>query len=350
MRSSVTPGSANRTRCSDDPADFTLVKIHTAKCSICDKRNTTDEMRRCKGCTWQICRPCQLERQQNGRSLAHGNLLTGTPGGSTVRRQKLFPLSSLTRVKDADVEAALAKIKAEERNDLKTNNAAANQTDEVITPPSSGERKNPGRKTKVYTSYAELEEDLEEEEAEVRIAQSPVSIKLGKRKFPETSPVVHKLFEAKRARMEQPAHMQAATPLLKPKPSGQDNLPTGYNAFAGFDQGRDIGQSKHSKIMETMFGNQKLGQSVLAPNLYNYTPAPESPPTKFSSSPPKFPSSPPKFSSSPSLFARNGGQVPRKSGEEFMESVRPQVRKNLNERFGWQLEDPGAVSISCASA
>ena len=132
------------------------------------------------------------------------------------------------------------------------------------------------------------------------------------------------------------------SPFLKPKPSGQDNLPNGYNAFAGFDQGRNVDQSKHDKIMESMFGGHKMSQSVLGPNLYNYTPAPESPPVKF-------PSPPAKFPTPPSFFGRNGVQMPRKSGEEFMESVRPQVRRNLNERFGWQLEDSAMVSTSCAS-
>ncbi|KAF1965799.1 hypothetical protein BU23DRAFT_574555 [Bimuria novae-zelandiae CBS 107.79] len=64
--------SPTHAQCSAEPAAFTFVTIHTAKCSVCDKRNTTDAMRRCKACTWQICRPCQVEREQKGTSLAHG--------------------------------------------------------------------------------------------------------------------------------------------------------------------------------------------------------------------------------------------------------------------------------------
>ncbi|KAH7119797.1 hypothetical protein B0J11DRAFT_534649 [Dendryphion nanum] len=49
---------------------FNIIQIHTAKCSKCDKRNK-EKMRRCPGCTFQICQPCF--HAQNGQPLHHGN-------------------------------------------------------------------------------------------------------------------------------------------------------------------------------------------------------------------------------------------------------------------------------------
>ncbi|KAF2271558.1 uncharacterized protein EI97DRAFT_446520 [Westerdykella ornata] len=57
--------------CTSDPALYTTVNIHTAKCAICDLRNMAT-MRRCPGCTYQVCTPCFDAR--NGAPLVHGNL------------------------------------------------------------------------------------------------------------------------------------------------------------------------------------------------------------------------------------------------------------------------------------
>lgn len=87
-----TPSTSQLNTCSSSPNAFTVVKVHTAKCSECDKRNM-DVMRRCPGCTFQVCKPCQEKREKGGRSLAHGNMLSptvatpATGGGSVVRRK-----------------------------------------------------------------------------------------------------------------------------------------------------------------------------------------------------------------------------------------------------------------------
>ncbi|KAF2124030.1 hypothetical protein P153DRAFT_435636 [Dothidotthia symphoricarpi CBS 119687] len=92
-----TPGGATTpggtiTACSLNASDFATVKVHTAKCSECDKRNM-DTMRRCPGCTFQVCKPCYDRRQREGRNLAHGNMqgpatpMTGG-GASIVKRRK----------------------------------------------------------------------------------------------------------------------------------------------------------------------------------------------------------------------------------------------------------------------
>ncbi|KAJ4317919.1 hypothetical protein N0V94_004682 [Neodidymelliopsis sp. IMI 364377] len=89
-----TPGTSPLTTCSASSEAFTIVKVHTAKCSECDKRNK-DVMCRCPGCTFQVCRPCQEKREKAGRSLAHGNMLSpyaatpGTGSGSVVRRKPI---------------------------------------------------------------------------------------------------------------------------------------------------------------------------------------------------------------------------------------------------------------------
>jgi hypothetical protein len=81
------------TACSASADAFTAVKVHTAKCSECDKRNM-DTMQRCPGCTFQLCKPCCDRRLKAGRALTHGNMLTpaaATPGAqsASVQRRRL---------------------------------------------------------------------------------------------------------------------------------------------------------------------------------------------------------------------------------------------------------------------
>jgi len=67
------------TKCTSEASDFDVISIHTAKCAVCDKRNASDQMRRCRGCCWQICQPCQQKREEKGTPpLQHGFRL-GTP-------------------------------------------------------------------------------------------------------------------------------------------------------------------------------------------------------------------------------------------------------------------------------
>jgi hypothetical protein len=71
------------------------VKVHTAKCTDCDNRNT-GIMHRCPGCTFQICTGCKdsrlaLDPENPGKkkTLAHGSMLTpgGIGTGESVRRR-----------------------------------------------------------------------------------------------------------------------------------------------------------------------------------------------------------------------------------------------------------------------
>lgn len=58
-----------------------MVKVHTAKCTECDKRNMAT-MLRCPGCTFQICQPCREKREKESRNLEHGSMLS--PGGLSL--------------------------------------------------------------------------------------------------------------------------------------------------------------------------------------------------------------------------------------------------------------------------
>ncbi|ORY03738.1 hypothetical protein BCR34DRAFT_68010 [Clohesyomyces aquaticus] len=92
LLSSPTTNIQNVLDCSADSKRFSIVQIHTAKCAICDARNMA-VMRRCPGCTYQVCQPCFSNR--NSTTLLHGNLATMSSGGSSlpstpVRRSLLF--------------------------------------------------------------------------------------------------------------------------------------------------------------------------------------------------------------------------------------------------------------------
>lgn len=104
------------TNCSSDVADFKRVEIHTAKCSVCDARNDTDQMRRCKGCGWQICKPCQDKREAAGRSLTHGNAPTPSFGTPLVRRKLFNPIQlDGNKEKDEAAQEAPPPTSAEKR-------------------------------------------------------------------------------------------------------------------------------------------------------------------------------------------------------------------------------------------
>ncbi|PVI05646.1 hypothetical protein DM02DRAFT_650659 [Periconia macrospinosa] len=76
----VTPKKASG--CPEDVDKYKKISVHTAKCSVCDKRNGTDQMLRCPTCSWEICLPCQQEREKKGGMLiiGHGKVgITQTP-------------------------------------------------------------------------------------------------------------------------------------------------------------------------------------------------------------------------------------------------------------------------------
>ncbi|CAO2647648.1 Nn.00g085700.m01.CDS01 [Neocucurbitaria sp. VM-36] len=79
--------------CTFDNSLFGIVTVHTAKCTECDKRNR-DTMRRCPGCTFQVCKPCFERREQEGRELMHGNLMNGGATPTTPRTIRKRPLAS----------------------------------------------------------------------------------------------------------------------------------------------------------------------------------------------------------------------------------------------------------------
>jgi hypothetical protein len=336
---SVTPSSsaATRAQCSDDPADFSLVKIHTAKCSICDKRNATDEMRRCKGCTWQICRPCQISREEKGRSLAHGNLMTATPSAATARRRILHPIGSLAERKDSEAEAALAKVKEEEAKEAlatkKKGTSKSNVTaQEVITPPSSSERTKHQRKAKKNKSLAEIDMDYDDANddefgVQARDKLSPFGVAGSKRCLSfkdanETSP-------NKRARVERPDRMKAPTPLPAEwdmSPQEKTNLQN--KTYVNLDDVSGIRPSQHPATMKDKFGidivpGPAQGQSLQYPSM----------PTPYD-----------RTMQIPMTISRNG--KPRKSGDQLVQEIQEKVRIKLHHRFGWPLEVPAIVSSS----
>ncbi|KAF9729661.1 hypothetical protein PMIN06_011340 [Paraphaeosphaeria minitans] len=325
---SATPGGSSistRAQCSDNLDDFSIVKIHTAKCSICDKRNTTDQMRRCKGCTWQICRPCQIQREENGRSLTHGNSMTATPSASTARRRILHPVGALAETKDPQAEAALAKVKQEMAEEAPLKKKIGKSTvgaQEVITPPSSNERTKLGRKAKKNKVLAEVKTESDDEEVLVRDQLSPFGGAGSKRRlnFKDASSA-NEGFPNKRARMER---MKAPTPLpaewdmtLQEKANLQKKTYTNLADVNG------IRPSHHPTVMKDKFsvdvvsgpgnqGTQAWGQ----PGLYSSATIPHDRQVLI-----------------PKTISRNG--KPRKSGDELVAEIQDKVRIKLHERHGW---------------
>jgi hypothetical protein len=97
-----TPRSRPIRSCVDNVEQMTEVKVHTAKCTDCDNRNTGD-MWRCPGCTFQICKKCKDTRltpdpddPSKKKTLAHGSMLTpgGIGTGESVRRRLVDPTQS----------------------------------------------------------------------------------------------------------------------------------------------------------------------------------------------------------------------------------------------------------------
>ncbi|RYN46645.1 hypothetical protein AA0114_g8235 [Alternaria tenuissima] len=97
-RAPRTPGGSSLTLCTVDESKYSKVTVHTAKCTECDKRNM-DTMRRCPGCTFQVCQPCYEKRLKQDKGLLHGNMATpgaaggglSTSGGSRAMRKKPLP-------------------------------------------------------------------------------------------------------------------------------------------------------------------------------------------------------------------------------------------------------------------
>ena len=266
--------------------------------------------------------------------LEHGNNMTPTKAAARAVRQPVLPMmNSPAKNEDAQGKAALTNLK---EKDVREDNikAGASQGGEVITPPSSGERKNPTRKTKVYTNYADFEEDLggelvDGEEFEAYDAQSPIDPRGNKRKHnaKTSSSGGTKPSPSKRLRMEHHA----------PKPQRPESEMTEQEkevvmnmTYTNLDDVAGFRPSQHGEIMKKMFGGFEKGRAMLRPNLHSYVPDPESLPAR--------------ITLPPIVDSRNG--VPRKMGDKLMEEVQDTVRRNLVERYGWQFKMPAIVSSS----
>ncbi|KAF1850189.1 uncharacterized protein K460DRAFT_270887 [Cucurbitaria berberidis CBS 394.84] len=121
-RTPRTPGGTV-TSCTSDNSLFALVTVHTAKCTECDQRNK-DTMRRCPGCTFQVCKPCYERREKQGRGLLHGNLMSGGGGTPTTQRtvrKKPVATTPGGRSVKAEVEAKKEEVatKAEAEGEVK---------------------------------------------------------------------------------------------------------------------------------------------------------------------------------------------------------------------------------------
>ncbi|KAH7556690.1 hypothetical protein BM1_06124 [Bipolaris maydis] len=102
LQTPQTPASTAPTACNIDESLYTRVAVHTAKCTECDKRNM-DTMRRCPGCTFQVCQPCYEKRQREGKGLVHGNMPSpdetgvATPSGTGARASRKKPVGSAAK-------------------------------------------------------------------------------------------------------------------------------------------------------------------------------------------------------------------------------------------------------------
>ncbi|KAH9876651.1 hypothetical protein J1614_003783 [Plenodomus biglobosus] len=92
-RTPRTPASGTGQVCTTDATLFRCVSIHTAKCTECDKRNKAI-MRRCPGCTFQVCTPCFEKREKEGRGLRHGIAMSGSASPATERMVRTRPFGS----------------------------------------------------------------------------------------------------------------------------------------------------------------------------------------------------------------------------------------------------------------
>ncbi|KAF2734391.1 hypothetical protein EJ04DRAFT_564258 [Polyplosphaeria fusca] len=156
-RTGTPSGSSSHTvmGCTADPAAYTIVKIHTAKCAMCDKRNM-DTMRRCPGCTYQVCQPCFDLR--NGKPLMHGNLVRPSNLPPTPARRALFrPGGSSASGSPAAAPSPLGSSPSFNPQ-ADTRVGVQEETPEKSTP---GSKRGRGKKSKAYlTSDDEKDEDF----------------------------------------------------------------------------------------------------------------------------------------------------------------------------------------------
>ncbi|USP79521.1 hypothetical protein yc1106_06795 [Curvularia clavata] len=154
IRTPRTPGDRAQNVCTLDETQFARVAVHTAKCTECDKRNL-DVMRRCPGCTFQVCQPCFQKRHQEGKGLVHGNMPTpgpAVPSGSGVRTARKKPPPSIS---PTEVYSKKPESNAQEQ----PVDTAAEEKESDSSTAKPNNRKRPARRTPSESSLEKSTED-----------------------------------------------------------------------------------------------------------------------------------------------------------------------------------------------
>ncbi|KAF2795430.1 hypothetical protein K505DRAFT_382413 [Melanomma pulvis-pyrius CBS 109.77] len=177
------PGSSMRNSvmgCSADPDVFSDVLIHTAKCSNCDERNM-GTMRRCPGCTWQICEKCIKLREAKGKRFEHGNMASpGTSMSTPPRRRIPFNPGASTPTPGGSV------LKQE------VTSPAAGVQQQSATPkthPTSGKR---GRGAKGKAKAPVISDDEFDDDFKKSASPTPKRRKIGKESSPVEEPTTER--------------------------------------------------------------------------------------------------------------------------------------------------------------
>lgn len=86
----ATPGGTTPA-CSIIMSEYKVKTVRTAKCTECDKRNTS-KMLACPGCTFQLCEGCVTRRMADQRGMVHGQVDTSLspPMERVVRRRTVW--------------------------------------------------------------------------------------------------------------------------------------------------------------------------------------------------------------------------------------------------------------------
>ncbi|PSN75466.1 hypothetical protein BS50DRAFT_568112 [Corynespora cassiicola Philippines] len=190
VTTSATPSATN---CSAVAEEFKLVHIHTAKCSQCDKRNM-DVMRRCPGCTFQICKPCFDVKQAKGQDLRHGNMSFGPTTPSTVPvRRMLFTTegtSTPTPEPDTPVRRAVAvgSLETKHLHHQDIDSAKRGPAQQQQQTPSTGGASEKRKRNKRKAKPKDLKEDTTDDEFVLPIVESPTPASKRRKVLP-SSPV-----------------------------------------------------------------------------------------------------------------------------------------------------------------
>jgi hypothetical protein len=154
------PGSTARNACTVDESLYARVSVHTAKCTECDKRNM-DTMRRCPGCTFQVCQPCYQKREREGKGLVHGNMPTpgetggAPPHGTGARAVRKKPVANMLYAKSP--QKPIDEV--EQKQKQCTGSSVMEEKELSVFVPRSRTRKRPVRKSCIDESEPEESSD-----------------------------------------------------------------------------------------------------------------------------------------------------------------------------------------------